>query len=162
MKQRYVVGLAIVIAISLLAQVPFGLMKQQETQDPLSLILNTLQSIDAKLDTIIELLTLEEPEGSAPTVQSVEVLGDPVVGGQVYLHIVVADDDEGQALDISTKFIQLPAFSSASLTPSIGPTPAFIPDRPGDYGLRVTVTDETGQYDNYELTITIPEPPSPP
>ena len=158
MKQRYVVGLAVVIVIGLLTQVPFGLMKPQEKQDPFTSILNVLQSIDTKLDTIIGLLTPEEPEGSAPEVQSVDVLGDQVVGGQVYLYIVVADEDEGQALDISTKFIQLPAFSSASLTPSIGPTPAFTPDLSGDYGLRVTVTDETGQYGNYELTITIPEP----
>jgi hypothetical protein len=161
MKQRYVVILAVIITIGLLTQVPFGLMKQQERQDPFTSILNMLQTIDSKLDTIIELLTPDEPEGSAPEVQSVEVLGDQVVDGLVYLYITVHDEDVGQALDISTKFIQLPAFSSASLTPSIGPTPAFIPDRPGDYGLRVTVTDETGQYDNYELTITIPEPSTP-
>ena len=134
-------------------------MKQQEKQDPFTSILGMLQSIDTKLSTIIELLTPDEPEGSAPTVQSVEVLGDQVVGGQVLLFIVVHDDDVGQVLDIGTKFIQLPAFSSASLTPSIGPTPAFTPDRPGDYGLRVTVTDETGLYCHYELTVTIPEPP---
>ena len=134
-------------------------MKPQEKQDPFTSILNVLQSIDMKLDTIIELLTPEEHEGSAPVVQSVEVQGDPVVGGLVYLFITVHDEDAGQALDINTKFIQLPPLSSASLIPSIGLTPAFIPDYPGDYGLRVTVTDETGQYGFYELTVTIPVPP---
>ncbi|MFH2112777.1 MAG: hypothetical protein ABIJ47_16130 [Candidatus Bathyarchaeota archaeon] len=157
MKQKYVIGLAIIIALSLVTQVPFGLMKQQEKPDPLTSILNMLSSIDGKLDTIIGLLRNEKP-GSDPEILSVDVQGTQEVGGTVSLYIVVYDEDVGQALEISTKFIQLPPLSSASLVPSIGPTPAFVPDKPGDYGLRVTVTDDTGRSRYVDLTVTIPEP----
>jgi len=130
--------------------------------DPLTSILNVLSSIDAKLDTIIEILNPEKP-GSDPEVQSVTFWSDlehpsyTTVGHPIYLDIVVYDEDIGQALDINTKFIQLPSLSLAALTPSIGHSPAFIPDLPRDYGLRVTVTDDTGRFGWYELTITVAE-----
>lgn len=162
MKQKYLIGLGVILAISLATQVPFGLMKQEETNNPLALIYGALQSIDAKLDTIIILLTPPEPPTgpgyNAPTVESVIFTpAYPEDGDAVWLEITVYDEDVGQALDISTKFVQMPPFSSAVLTPSIGYTPAFIADRAGWYVLRVTVTDETGRSGWMDVDIVVAE-----
>ena len=103
----------------------------------------------------------------APMVQSVIYQpNNPVQGDTVFLEITVYDEDIevhgiSQALDIYTELIQLPPLSTAELIPSIGHNPAFMPDRAGDYGLRVTVTDDTGRYGWYELTITVAETPPP-
>ena len=171
MKQKYVIGLAILLAISLITQMPFGLTKQEETNNPFELILSKLQSLEEKLETVITLLTIPEPTTgpgyNAPEVQSVTYYPiDPEVGDIVFLDITVYDEDISvygfsQTLDIYTEFIQLPPLSTAEIMPTIGHTPALILDRSGDYGVRVTVTDDTGRYGWYELTITVAETPPP-
>ena len=172
MKQKYVIGLAAILALGLVTQVPFGLMKQEQNNNPLAAILSTLQSIDTKLDTIIILLTPPEPPSgpgfNSPIVQIVTYTPSvPEAGDTVWLDIVVYDEDIAvhglsQALDVNSEFVQLPPLSLATLVPSIGHNPAFIPDRPGDYGIRVTVTDDTGRFGWLELTITVAETPPPP
>ena len=166
MKNKYVMGLAVILAIGLVTQLPFGLMKQEETNNPLAAILGILQSIDTKLDTIIVLLTPPEPPTGPgyndPVVTNVEVNpAAPEEGDEVWLIIDVYDADAGQALEVNTKIIQLPPFSSAVLTPSIGYTPAFIADKAGWYILRVTVTDETGRsgWMDVEIVVAMTPPP---
>lgn len=163
MKQKYVIGLAVILVASLVTQIPFGLMKQDETKNPLSLILDAIQSIDAKLDTIIILLTPPTGPGyNDPVVTNVEVnLAAPEEGDEVWLMIEVYDEDAGQALEVNTKIIQMPPFSSAVLTPSIGYTPAFVADKAGLYILRVTVTDETGRSGWMDVEIVVAAIPPP-
>ena len=68
---------------------------------------------------------------------------------------ISASDMDGQAIEISTKFIEMPPFSLTVLTPSIGSTPAFVADQSGLYILRVTVTDETGRYGFSDVEILV-------
>jgi hypothetical protein len=62
--------------------------------------------------------------------------------------------DQGQALSVSSEIVSLPAGSKAVLEPAVGPTPAFVPDVPGAYVFRLTVTDSTGRSSSKDITVT--------
>ncbi|MBN2335491.1 hypothetical protein JXL21_08010 [Candidatus Bathyarchaeota archaeon] len=166
MSKRVYVGLAALVALGLLVTLPFGVMKQGP--EPLQLILEAVSSIDAKLDTIIALLSPVVPGGvgfNAPVVLGVTCNPMvPGVGEMAVMEITVYDEDVAvygmsQAIDLNTKFYTVPPGSTATLVPSFGYTPAFVPDIPGEYGLRVTVVDDTGLSSFYEFKIIVPESP---
>ncbi|MBW1744479.1 MAG: hypothetical protein JRJ47_13785 [Deltaproteobacteria bacterium] len=86
---------------------------------------------------------------------------DPVVGELVALSLTVDDEDNapgcdmGQSLAVTSEFVDMPAGSTAVLTPSVGLTPAFTPDVDGDYIVRSTVTDDTGCSSFVDSTVTV-------
>ncbi|MBW1744480.1 MAG: hypothetical protein JRJ47_13790 [Deltaproteobacteria bacterium] len=88
---------------------------------------------------------------------------DPVPGELVALSLTVDDEDNapgcdmGQSPAVTSKFVDMPAGSTAKLKPSVGLTPAFTPDVAGDYIVRSTVTDDTGcsSFTNTLVTVII-------
>ncbi len=85
----------------------------------------------------------------------------PNVGDLVALHLVYQDSDNdsqgcslAQALSATSAFVARPAGSTASLSPTEGPDPAFVADVAGTYVIRSTVTDDTGLSSSRDSTVT--------
>jgi hypothetical protein len=89
--------------------------------------------------------------GSQPPVPSVSVGSGWVVGAPVILGVTVTDPDIAapcflnQALTVRSEFFNLPPGSTATLTPAVGFTLAFVPNVAGVYGDRVRASDDTGR-----------------
>jgi hypothetical protein len=88
----------------------------------------------------------------SPTVDAVAVApATPETGDSVTLTITASDLDNagtcslGQAINLSSEFIALPAGSTATLSTAAGATPSFVADVPGLYRVRSTATDSTGR-----------------
>ncbi|RME29910.1 MAG: hypothetical protein D6806_00815, partial [Deltaproteobacteria bacterium] len=102
---------------------------------------------------------------AVPQVDSVSASpAAPDVGQLVSLSISVSDADNlsgpdgcnlGQTLDVVSVFVGRPAGSSAVLSPSEGLNPAFVPDVPGDYVIRTTVSDGTGRSSFVDTTVSV-------
>lgn len=80
------------------------------------------------------------------------------VGEPVDLVAVVSDPD-GDPLSIAWAFESRPAGSAATLSSSTGDSTSFVPDLPGDYRVRATVTDERDGSAAAIVTITASDPP---
>ena len=102
------------------------------------------------LDTPI---TVSECGFAAPTFLSETVSPTtPHVGDVVAYALTYADADEDssscnldQQVVFSSRIVSQPPGSTASLSPAYGPTPAIVPDLPGAYAIRFTVSDDTGR-----------------
>jgi hypothetical protein len=87
---------------------------------------------------------------------------NPVVGTVIRVDLAGADPDNdpagsncGQLTVIKSEFVSLPPLSAAKLIPSVGFTPAFVPDVDGEYIVRTTVTDSTGRSGSIDITIIV-------
>jgi len=100
-----------------------------------------------------ELALFVAPCGSAPPrVGELVAVPSPATVGEAVRLAVPAEDPDVLAgcapptpLAHDWRFTALPAGSEAELLVPRGPTPSFVPDRPGRYGLAVTVTAGTGR-----------------
>jgi len=88
--------------------------------------------------------------------------GAPNTGETVQLQATVSDGDNespcdmGQALIYSWSFVGLPPGSGAMMNDPSAEDPSFVADVPGDYVVRLVVTDDTGrQSAPYDLSITV-------
>jgi hypothetical protein len=86
----------------------------------------------------------------------------PNTGDLVTIAVAVSDADADpagcnltQTFDVSSRLVGLPAGSAATLAPSAGLTPAFVPDVPGTYVVRTTVTDESGRAGSSSTSVTV-------
>ncbi|GEM_PF-2663535 len=107
-------------------------------------------------DTVVTVSTC----GSAPPAISGVATSpaSPGVGQLVSLTVGFGDADNtgcalGQALDLTSVFLQRPAGSGTEFSPPEGPSPGFVPDVPGTYVVRTTVVDDTGLTGSLETTV---------
>jgi hypothetical protein len=97
-------------------------------------------------------VTVSTCGAATPSISSIiRTPTSPNVGDTVTLTVTAADADNlvgcalGQRLTVSSAFVARPAGSAATLSTPTGTTPSFVPDVPGTYTVRVTVTDDTGR-----------------
>lgn len=96
-----------------------------------------------------------------PVVTSAVNPGSPTVGTPVLLSLDVIDQDNeapcflGQLHTVNSAFVQMPPLSVSTLAPTVGTTPAFVPDIGGEYIIRSTVTDELSCSSTIDTTITV-------
>lgn len=87
--------------------------------------------------------------------------GSPIVGSPVTISVIATDEDNAfpcnlnQAITVRSEFVDLPPMSTTSLTPSIGFSPTFVPDVPGNYIVRVRASDDTGRSSFVNVTIAV-------
>lgn len=81
--------------------------------------------------------------GTCPPVISSESPVGLQVGDPVVITVNAADVD-GQDITVNSEFVEMPPLSVATLAPTVGSTPAFIPDVAGVYVIRSTVVDSVG------------------
>ena len=78
-----------------------------------------------------------------------------VIGSTVQLDGSSSSDPDGNPVFFIWDFTSTPARSTASLQNPTTATPSFIPDLPGMFVLRLTVTDSIGAASTDSLTITV-------
>jgi hypothetical protein len=108
-------------------------------------------------------LTITAGECGTLTPQVAEVVVSPAspnTGDLVELAVTAIDPDNDpdtcaldQTVTISSAFVGRPAGSAAELSPAEGPSPAFIADTPGEYVIRTTVIDDTGNTSFRDTTV---------
>lgn len=106
------------------------------------------------------LVTTSACGSAAPTVTASASSLNPRITQTVSLRAVGTDSDNGPGCNLGQSLSYLwavasaPAGSTAALSSTTAPSPAFIPDLVGSYQLRVTVTDSTGR-SSWPETITL-------
>jgi hypothetical protein len=97
----------------------------------------------------------------APVIDGISVSpANPNTGDGITFTVDATDDDEiscglAQGLTIVTEFVSRPAGSEAVLSTSEGRTPAFVADLPGEYVIRVVVTDLSGRSATDTASVTV-------
>lgn len=102
--------------------------------------------------------------GTVPVDYEDTVGTEPYTNDSVFLAIDHGDLDNvegigecglGQGHTYFTELYSRPLGSTATITNADAADPFFLPDRPGDYGVRITVTDDTGRTTVITDTVTV-------
>lgn len=75
--------------------------------------------------------------------------------GDIVVISLNASDPDGQDITINSEFVEMPPLSVATLAPTVGSTPAFIPDVAGVYVIRSTVVDSVGCSSSTDTNVPI-------
>ena len=122
-------------------------MKRQGRYE-IQLVVNDGSGAVSEPDTVIISTQDTTPVADAGSDQSIREAGTRITlnGAQSY-------DSDGDTLAYQWTFISRPAESAASLEGARTASPAFVADVPGDYRIRLTVTD--GQSNRASDTVSV-------